>query len=156
MRINNAGSRSLSAPAPPATPHPRRSEAGAFRNSRRRGLKTMVVSDFPPSDTGRGSIAPAKSATNHRPPAVKIPTRLLQGGARNRGGINTISTFLYAYRQLYLFAKSQSNEQSGQIHEAFDFFPCWKRFLFAIRTGMPGKVICVLNVLFQHPLIWVG
>jgi hypothetical protein len=33
---------SLFAPAPPATPHPRRSEAETFRNSRHRGLTTTV------------------------------------------------------------------------------------------------------------------
>ena len=37
-----AGGLKLVAPAPPATPHPRRSEAEAFRNSRRRGLTTTV------------------------------------------------------------------------------------------------------------------
>jgi hypothetical protein len=38
----NAGGLRLFAPAPPATPHPRRSEAEAFRNSRRRGRTTTV------------------------------------------------------------------------------------------------------------------
>jgi hypothetical protein len=32
----------LFAPTPPATPHPRRSEVEAFRNSHRRGLSTTV------------------------------------------------------------------------------------------------------------------
>jgi hypothetical protein len=37
-----AGGLKLFAPAPPATPHPRRSEVEAFQNSRRRGLTTTV------------------------------------------------------------------------------------------------------------------
>ena len=37
-----AGGLSFFASAPPATPYPRRSEAEAFRNSRRRGLTTTV------------------------------------------------------------------------------------------------------------------
>jgi hypothetical protein len=42
-----AGGLKLFAPAPPATPHPRRSEVEAFRNSRRRGLTTTVRGSVP-------------------------------------------------------------------------------------------------------------
>ena len=63
-----AGGLRLFALSPSATPHPRRSEAEAFRNSRRRGLTTTGGCQFRLSFFRRqaGPVAPVKCAQDHR------------------------------------------------------------------------------------------
>ena len=63
-----AGGLGLFASAPPATPHPRRSEAEAFQNSRRHGLTTTVLWSVPAFLPASASVGPRSFGKVHSEP----------------------------------------------------------------------------------------